>query len=117
MRVERLQDISESDCWAEGIEECDGFLDDVEIINCAKRMKRSLEDAAPSYAALWESINGPGSWDANPWVWVIKFSRIADDEPEDESDDEGGYCPNCSGSGEGMTDGSTCLVCKGGVYS
>lgn len=76
VRVERLQDISEADCWAEGIEALDGLLDDLAIIHLAKRMGRSFEDAAPTYAALWESINGAGSWDANPWVWVVEFKRV-----------------------------------------
>lgn len=76
VRVERLNDISEGDCWAEGIAACDGMFDDMAIIDSAKRMGRSFEDAAPTYAALWESIKGAGSWDANPWVWVVEFRRV-----------------------------------------
>jgi hypothetical protein len=59
VRVQRLQEISEEDCWAEGIE-----------ADCTQ--------ATPflEYHELWESINGPGSWDLNPWVWAITFKRI-----------------------------------------
>ncbi|BEV15092.1 PmgT [Herbaspirillum sp. DW155] len=76
VRVERLQDISNADCWAEGIEEVDGTLDPLKICELAKRMGRCIDDPSPTFAALWESISGPGSWDANPWVWVIEFRRI-----------------------------------------
>jgi hypothetical protein len=57
VRVERLRDISEKDAEAEG---------------CP--LDRLL--ARDWYSQLWESINGPGSWDANPWVWVVAFKRI-----------------------------------------
>lgn len=30
-----------------------------------------------------------------------------------EEDDDPGYCPNCSGSGEGQIDGQKCSRCKG----
>lgn len=63
VRVERLNDISERDCWAEG---CEGSDDDV----------TGGISGYNEYAALWESINGAGSWNSNPWVWVIEFRRI-----------------------------------------
>lgn len=74
VRVERLQKISEADAIAEGISPewepgCSGRL--MEAIGGF-----SFRPAASAYADLWESINGPGSWDANPWVWVISFDVI-----------------------------------------
>lgn len=58
VRAERLQDISEADAIAEGI------------------THSTLNDPRVEYRWLWESINGPGSWDTNPWVWVIEFKRV-----------------------------------------
>lgn len=50
--VERLQAISEVQARAEGATCRAGF------------------------ACLWEGINGAGSWNANPWVWVVEFKRV-----------------------------------------
>lgn len=74
VRVERLQDISEADAVAEGVTPkwepgCSGRL--MEAIGGF-----SFRPAASAYADLWESLHGPGSWDANPWVWVVEFGRI-----------------------------------------
>ena len=74
VRVERLQDISEADAIAEGVVPmwepgCSGRL--MEALG-----GYSFRPAASAYALLWESINGPGSWDANPWVWCISFKVI-----------------------------------------
>lgn len=64
VRVERLQEISEADCFAEGIQQStnEGLSSD--------------GTARGTYRALWESINGAGSWDKNPYVWVISFHRV-----------------------------------------
>lgn len=73
VRVERLQNISLEDAIAEGAIADDRHASVAEI--------RRFPDLHPeqeiyAYAALWESINGPGSWAANPWVWVVTFKRV-----------------------------------------
>lgn len=37
----------------------------------------SAETTTDSYRMLWDQINGAGSWDANPFVVVIEFKRVA----------------------------------------
>lgn len=71
VRVERLQDISESDAMAEGV-------DVSEYIECINPpYMEPCSSAKRAYSSLWESINGPGSWAQNPWVWCISFRRTA----------------------------------------
>lgn len=67
VRIERLQSISEADAAAEGVE-FGGITDPA-----TGEIDR---DAAEAYEQLWESLHGRGSWDANPWVWVIEFKRV-----------------------------------------
>lgn len=70
VRVDRLRDISEDDAIAEGIERDTGMW---RHYGCPTQAWIHSRD---SYRSLWESINGPGSWEANPWVWVVEFKRI-----------------------------------------
>jgi hypothetical protein len=58
VRVERLHEITEADAIAEGI----GHND--------------VDAAVVDYASLWDRIHGAGSWDANPFVWVVEFKRV-----------------------------------------
>lgn len=76
VRVERLQDISDEQAEAEGIEgcipSCPGPYDEHGNPEC-DCMNLTCKQ---SFQALWESINGRKSWDADPWVWVVEFKRI-----------------------------------------
>lgn len=74
VRVERLQDISEAQARAEGA--C--YHDGLGIGHSGWRhdLKDVHADARSSFARLWESINGAGSWADNPWVWVVEFRRV-----------------------------------------
>lgn len=75
IRVERLQDISEADALAEGcrpIEGCKWHTFEEADAGVPMHDHKALD----AFEALWESINGPGSWDSNPWVWVIEFRRV-----------------------------------------
>lgn len=72
VRVERLQEISEEDARAEGVEPTNRKW---KSYSGPGRFRRS---AIQSYRSLWEAINGPNSWAPNPWVWVIEFEAIHD---------------------------------------
>jgi hypothetical protein len=74
IRVERLQDISEDDAVAEGIQ----LFSDGTFKNYLLEDHFDQPGLLPieSYKSLWETINGPSSWDANPWVWVVEFKVI-----------------------------------------
>ncbi|MGL5936202.1 MAG: hypothetical protein ACRCZI_11350 [Cetobacterium sp.] len=55
VRVEQLQDITQLDALHEG---CEG------------------PDHKATFFRLWESINGPGSWKQNPYVWCLSFRKV-----------------------------------------
>lgn len=57
-KVERLQDISNEDCMKEGI-----LTDDIS-------MYRRI------FASLIDKINGKGTWERNPYVFVYEFELI-----------------------------------------
>ncbi|MFM0324814.1 hypothetical protein [Caballeronia glebae] len=68
VRIQRLQDISESDVEAEGT-----FAGAWEYDN-----GEGTESARESFQCLWDSLNASRGfgWDFNPWVWVVAFCRI-----------------------------------------
>lgn len=64
VRIERLHDISEADALAEGVKR-------------APDRGQTRLTAKELYALAWDSIHGPGSWNKNPFVWTIAYSRVA----------------------------------------
>lgn len=98
VRVQRLQDISEADAIAEG---CDArpfpgpwwqgyisingdLMHQVVLGDCPPEWMIDPKKMAPTpwldksasdeYRTLWNSINGPGAWEANPWVAAYTFT-------------------------------------------
>ncbi|MHC8399447.1 hypothetical protein ACYZTX_08130 [Pseudomonas sp. MDT1-17] len=72
VRVERLQDISPDQAFAEGVDGsmCQQFLES------SPTRFTCREAEIHGFSGLWESINGAGAWDTNPWVWVVEFKRV-----------------------------------------
>ncbi len=64
VRVERLQEISATDAWAEGVR-CD----------CTSPTPQCAGNIG-KYRELTDRINGAGHWDLDPWVWVIDFKVL-----------------------------------------
>lgn len=71
VRVQRLQDCSEEDAIAEGIERAPWRSD--KWLNYL-HPSGAFIDPVKSYSSLWDSINGAGAWEANPWVVAYSFS-------------------------------------------
>lgn len=82
IRVERLNDISEHDSIAEGVE---SWTEErwksrpthYKIYHREPGDESTYSSKAKvSYETLWQSINGPNSWNDNPFVWAISFVQL-----------------------------------------
>jgi hypothetical protein len=71
IRVERLQDISEEDAIAEGVERCN----DIDLCPAGTWEKENIH--IDRFARLWNTINAKRvPWESNPWVWVVEFRKL-----------------------------------------
>jgi hypothetical protein len=69
--LQRIQDITPSDCDAEG------FNLSGENVN-AQESPIVTVDRVAAFRKVWEGINGGGNWVSNPWVWKLQFSVHGD---------------------------------------
>ena len=67
VRVEALQDITEADARAEGVEPRTAGQDE----------SGPIKTHRTGFVYLWQQINGErANWLSNPWVWVVSFKRV-----------------------------------------
>ena len=84
VRAEKLQDISDEDCIKEGIEICkyDGrhYVNDIwgksKLDGVWEKTRILYDTPQEAYAALINEINGKGTWQSNPFVWVYDYKLI-----------------------------------------
>lgn len=72
VRVQRLQEISDTDAMAEGLTPVRSPING----HVTYQVPNLLGGQTPqrAFKVLWDTINGPGAWEANPWVVATTFT-------------------------------------------
>ena len=79
IRCERLQDISDEDCFREGIIESWYESTDTTTYGYADEKKgTAVEFDTPrkAFASLIDRVSGKGTWASNPWVVAYEFELV-----------------------------------------
>ncbi len=81
IRVERLQSISDNECFSEGIQLAKEVADIHNITApfggfCTPFSWNAYQTPQEAFAALIDEISGKGTWKFNPYVWVIEFELV-----------------------------------------
>lgn len=86
VRIERLQDISNEDCIAEGVVispkkvkgSIDMYFPSQSDKSAADKIGWGIVYHAPreAYASLIDNVSGKGTWKSNPWVFVYDFELV-----------------------------------------
>lgn len=73
IRVQRLQDITEEEAIAEGIEKTSSMHG----YSYYRDYLYGGGDLKPieSFRSLWESLHGKNAWQNNIWLWVVEFQK------------------------------------------
>ena len=81
VRVELLQDISDKDCLAEGINtftlpQTEEQLYSYRPMKLGMNSRYVFPTSEDAYVALIDKVSGRGTWDANPYVFVYEFELV-----------------------------------------
>ena len=90
VRIQRLQDISDEDCLAEGVVKSVhniptqaplsivGYYPSLSLKEAADKVGWGHTYSTPqyAYAALIDKVSGNGTWESNPWVFVYEFELV-----------------------------------------
>lgn len=81
VHAKQVQSITEAEAIAAGVRTtflplacADGtrvwHVDNYPTVQC------STTSAVDAYGGYFETVHGPGSWDANPWAWLARVRRV-----------------------------------------
>lgn len=79
IRFERLQDLTDADALAEGVQEMAHYVGSEYGGDAYQGRTGWFTDGGchrGGFGKLWDSIHGPGSWLKNEFVWVIEFKVV-----------------------------------------
>lgn len=77
VNIERLQDISDQHAIAEGVKHVIDKVTGYCGYNYITGGYNLMTSPYHGFKSLWQKINGPKSWDSNPYLWVITYKVIS----------------------------------------
>ena len=76
IKIERLQDISDEDCFKEGIFKWDAGQKDIPFYSFHYADIPDYNDPRDAFAELIDKVSGKGTWESNPYVFVYEFELV-----------------------------------------
>jgi hypothetical protein len=79
VRVERLQEITNADAVAEGIQRPEEITDEEADVwpGVERALFNGMNQPRDVFSRLWDRLNAKRGhcWESNPWVWRVEFRR------------------------------------------
>lgn len=76
IKIERLQNISDEDCFKEGIFKWDAGQKDIPFYSFHNADIPDYNNSRDAFAELIDKVSGKGTWASNPYVFVYEFELI-----------------------------------------